>query len=202
MTEQEAFWAGDFGHAYIQRNQAALYLPANLAFFSRVLSKTHAVNDVLELGANIGANLMAIKQLRPDIQLSAVEINQQAYTQLMQLQIDARHQSILSFKPEKKWDLVLIKGVLIHISPDNLAEVYDVMYQSSERYICIAEYYSPTPVEVPYRGHRNKLFKRDFAGEMMDKYPDLRLVDYGFYYHRDPVFPMDDMNWFLLEKRD
>ena len=74
------------------------------------------------------------------------------------------------------------------------------MFQSSHRYICIAEYYNPTPVEVPYRGHQNKMFKRDFAGEMLDKFQDLRLLDYGFVYHRDTQFPQDDVNWFLLEK--
>ena len=65
----------------------------------------------------------------------------------------------------------------------------------------IAEYYNPTPVEVKYRGHDGRLFKRDFAGEMLDRFPDLKLVDYGFNYHRDHNFPQDDGNWFLLEKR-
>jgi spore coat polysaccharide biosynthesis protein SpsF len=45
------------------------------------------------------------------------------------------------------------------------------------------------------------LFKRDFAGEMMDRYPDLKLLDYGFVYHRDPAFPDDDITWFLMEKK-
>ena len=35
---------------------------------------------------------------------------------------------------------------------------------------------------------------------MLDRFPDLRLLDYGFAYHRDPVFPQDDITWFLLEK--
>ena len=57
------------------------------------------------------------------------------------------------------------------------------------------------PVEVVYRGHTGRLFKRDFASELLDRYSDLRLVDYGFVYHRDPTFPLDDFNWFLMEKR-
>ena len=48
----------------------------------------------------------------------------------------------------------------------------------SKKFILIAEYYNPTPVEVSYRGHNGKLFKRDFAGEMMKKYSDLKLIDY------------------------
>ena len=35
---------------------------------------------------------------------------------------------------------------------------------------------------------------------MLDAFPDLRLIDYGFVYHRDPNFPQDDLNWFLMEK--
>jgi spore coat polysaccharide biosynthesis protein SpsF len=65
----------------------------------------------------------------------------------------------------------------------------------------VCEYYNPSPVSIPYRGHTNKLFKRDFAGELMDRYPDLQLIDYGFVYRRDPSFPQDDVTWFLMEKR-
>jgi spore coat polysaccharide biosynthesis protein SpsF len=36
---------------------------------------------------------------------------------------------------------------------------------------------------------------------LLDTYPDLHLVDYGFVYHRDPNFALEDTNWFLLEKR-
>ena len=64
----------------------------------------------------------------------------------------------------------------------------------------LCEYYNPSPATVTYRGHDNRLFKRDFCGEMHELYPDLALVDYGFAYHADPVFPQDDITWFLLEK--
>ena len=75
------------------------------------------------------------------------------------------------------------------------------MYKNTKKYICIVEYYNPTPVEVIYRGHKGKLFKRDFAGEMLDKYRNLKLINYGFVYKRDNNFPYDDINWFLLEKK-
>ena len=54
---------------------------------------------------------------------------------------------------------------------------------------------------VEYRGYSEKLFKRDFAGEMIDKFPSLEIVNYGFSYHR-ANFPQDDITWFLLEKRN
>ena len=91
--------------------------------------------------------------------------------------------------------------MLIHINPEQLQEVYQKLYDATERYILLSEYYNPTPVEVLYRGNIGKLFKRDFAGELLDKFHDLKLVDYGFIYHRDNIFPCDDCTWFLLEKR-
>jgi pseudaminic acid biosynthesis-associated methylase len=114
--------------------------------------------------------------------------------------VQIHHQSILDYAANAQHDFVLIKGVLIHLSPEKLPQVYDLMHQSSARYICLAEYYSPRPVAIPYRGHTDKLFKRDFAGEMLDRFPDLCLTDYGFVYRRDPNFPQDDLTWFLLEK--
>lgn len=78
--------------------------------------------------------------------------------------------------------------------------MYKKLYDCTNKYILLAEYYNPKPVAINYRGHENTLFKRDFAGELMDKFPDLTLRDYGFVYHRDLAFPQDDINWFLLEK--
>lgn len=72
--------------------------------------------------------------------------------------------------------------------------------KTSKKYICIDEYCNPIPVTVNYRGNNDRLFKRDFAGELIDKFNDLKLVDYGFTYHRDNNFDYDNINWFLLEK--
>ena len=93
-----------------------------------------------------------------------------------------------------------MKTVLIHISPEKLVNVYKNLYENALKYILVAEYYNPNPIDVLYRGHKDKLFKRDFCGELLDRYPSLELVDYGFNYHRDPVFPQDDINWFLMKK--
>ncbi len=202
-TEQEAFWKGEFGNDYIERNKGANLVAGNAAFFSRVLNHTRNIRTVLELGSNIGLNMMALRQLLPDAMLSAVEINEKAAAELRANvpDIDLYLTSILEFEPNRTWDLVFTKGVLIHINPDKLHAVYQLMYQSSSRYILVSEYYNPKPTEVSYRGHTDKLFKRDFAGEIMDAFPDLSLVDYGFVYYRDPNFPQDDMHWFLMEKK-
>jgi pseudaminic acid biosynthesis-associated methylase len=201
-TEQESFWEGSFGDAYIDRNPDARGLAGSIALFARILARTPEVGSVLELGANIGINLKALHALLPGASLSAVEINAKAVSVLRQQPyVDVRHQSILEFIPDRQWDLVFTAGVLIHLNPEALPAVYDLMVRASTRYVLVAEYYNPQPVEVPYRGHAGRLFKRDFAGELMAAHPDLQLIDYGFVYHADPHFPLDDLNWFLMEKQ-
>lgn len=201
-TDQENFWAEDFGNAYIQRNQSSEYLASNLNFFSKAFSQIGRPNSLIEFGANIGMNLKAIKALFPSIQLSGVEINEKAAEELTKTigEKGVHCTSILDFQATQKYDVSLIKGVLIHINPDELDVVYEKLYESSNSYILVCEYYNPSPVSINYRGHEDRLFKRDFAGEMLDKYADLELVDYGFVYRRDKAFPQDDITWFLLKK--
>lgn len=202
-TEQEAFWAGEFGNAYIDRNQGDALLASNLDFFSKALRATRGLQSCIEFGANIGMNLKAIQLLYPRIQASAIEINAEAAAQLSQVIEPERvhHTSILEFEPRQSYDLTLIKGVLIHINPNELPKVYDKLVASCGQYLMVAEYYNPAPVSIPYRGHTDRLFKRDFAGEIMEHHPQLQLIDYGFAYRRDPNFPQDDITWFLMEKR-
>ena len=108
---------------------------------------------------------------------------------------------IMDFHPEVPRDLVLTKGFLIHIDPRDLPTVYARIYVASKRYILLCEYYAKEPTEVRYRGKYSLLWRRDFAGEMLDQFAaNLRLVHYGFVYDRDP-YPQDSINWFLLEKK-
>jgi pseudaminic acid biosynthesis-associated methylase len=201
-TPQEQFWAGEFGTDYIGRNRSDALLASNLAFFARALERTGPIASCVEIGANVGMNLRALRLLYPAVECAAVEINPAAARELAGLIGDDHvfNGSIADWRPRAAADLALSKGVLIHLSPDLLPTAYRRLYEASARLILIAEYYSPSPVAVSYRGHEDRLFKRDFAGEMLDRFPDLRLADYGFCYRRDPAFPQDDINWFLLEK--
>jgi pseudaminic acid biosynthesis-associated methylase len=201
-TEQEEFWQGNFGDEYVDRNQSDLLLASNTSFFSKVFNRTGKIDSIMEFGCNIGMNLKAIRALLPESNLSGIEINKRAVDDLNKWEGKAHviEGSILDIELDTRFDLTLIKGVLIHINPERLDDVYTRLYNFSDKYICIAEYYNPTPVTIPYRGHDNRLFKRDFAGELMSKYSDLELVDYGFLYQNDPIFPQDDITWFLMKK--
>lgn len=200
-NEQEKFWEGKFGDEYINRNNSDALHSANLNLFSKILERTGQLSSIAEFGCNIGMNLKALRSLNSKAKLHGYEINENAIDYLSSSQPDVitHHQSILD-DINIKVDLTFTKGVLIHIQPDNLPTVYGNLYRNSRRYILVAEYYDPKPVALTYRGHKNKMFKRDFAGELLDTYKDLKLVDYGFCYHRDPSFPQDDISWFLMEK--
>ena len=202
-TAQEVFWASEeWGNDYMDRNNTPK-IKNFINLFSKIFNRCDGdIKSVIEFGANIGLNLHAINALTSEIDISAIEINKNAAIELSKLDFISKvyNESILDINLEGKRDFVFIKGVLIHINPEYLDVVYGKMYECSKKYIMIAEYYNPTPVTISYRGRNDRLFKRDFAGEMLDKYPDLTLVDYGFTYHRDNNFPLDDSTWFLLKK--
>jgi len=201
-TEQEDFWSGDFGDHYIERNNSIEMLASQLNFFSRALKSAIGVESCIEFGANIGVNLKAIKMLYPNMDLNAIEINESAQMELSKVvnHSNIYKGSILDYPVSKVFDLVIIKGVLIHINPQMLKKTYEKLVESTCKYLLVAEYYNPSPVSLSYRGYKDRLFKRDFVGEIIDNFPSMKLIDYGFSYRRDPHFPQDDITWFLLEK--
>ena len=203
-TPQEDFWAGDFGDEYTKRNRSPGLLAERTAHLARILQSLPGggIRSALELGPNIGLNLIALQRLVPGLKATAVEINAKAAEECAKIpDVTVVQDAFLNYKSEETFDLTFTFGVLIIQHPDTLPQMYDLLYKHSNRYILMSEYYNPTPTHVNYRGTQDKMFKRDFAGEFMDRFPDVQLVDYGFFYHRDSIFPADDFNWFLMEKR-
>lgn len=199
MNDTEKFWAGDFGHQYHARQTVSH--AANVALFGRILAATAGVHSIAELGAGTGLNLQALRHLQEDFDLCGVEINIEAVREILRIPgVVGVQCSALDWRPTRRFDLTFTKGMLIHIPPDDLPDAYETLVNVSSRYVAVCEYYNPTPVEVPYRGHAGRLWKRDFAGEMMKQH-NLRLVDYGFVYRNAPIFPQDDITWFLMEKK-
>jgi len=200
-TAQENFWSGNFGDEYIGRNTLEM-LPSRIAMFSDILKSTQNVDSIVEFGANIGVNLHALHTLRPKAKIHALEINNSAVEELCKQDwIEAKQGSILEEGFDQIADLSFSCTVLIHINPEELTKAYEQLYKASKRYVLVCEYYNPSPTMIPYRGEEERLFKRDFAGDMMELYTDLQLIDYGFVYKRDPNFPSDDFTWFLMEKK-
>ena len=198
------FWAGREGNDYHQRQTVTL--ESNTALFGRILTMTDGVRSIAELGAGTGLNLKAIKELNKrylvgyDFELCGVEINPDAVREILAIGggVIGVESAVQDWRPVRKFDLTFTKGLLIHIPPEELSDVYETLVNASSKYVCVIEYFNPTPVEVDYRGQAGRLWKRDFAGELMDRH-HLKLVDYGFVWKRDP-HAQDNVTWFLLEK--
>lgn len=197
--EPTDLWAGTFGDSYIERNSSSEAQAASLRLLADAL-RAQRISSVLELGSNVGLNLESIALLYPTASRAAVEINGRACAHLRSRGVKTIEGSLLDVEIDHVFDLVMTVGVLIHIQPSRLLDAYRQMYEAADRLILIAEYYSPNPVEVAYRGHDGAMWKRDFAGELLDLYADLHLINFGATYHRQAP-GNDDLTWFVLEKR-
>lgn len=204
-TPQLKMWQGDFGEQYAERNEFADWkLDIGKRVFRRIL-KDLEFGSVLEVGSNIGMNLWFMNELfKGRIKLGAVEPNRKAFERLttqtyMQIS-EAYNCSVFDMPlPDASIDLVFTSGVLIHIGPDDLGRAVDEIFRVARRYILCIEYFSHSPVEVPYRGHQGLLFKRDFGAFYLDRFPNLKWLDYGFLWQREfPIF--DNLNWWLFQK--
>lgn len=205
-TPQSEFWRGEFGDSYTARNVAsAEQMRARIALWAQILSHTISAPPatILEVGANIGINLRVLRTLSP-ARCLAVEPNEGARTALVRDGIVAAADirdgiaSAIDF-PDGVADLAFTSGVLIHIHPDHLSRSLSEIHRCAKRWIGCIEYFSDKPEVIPYRGHDERLFKRDFGGLWLDSFADLRVVAYGFAWKR--VTGLDNLTWWLFEKR-
>jgi pseudaminic acid biosynthesis-associated methylase len=199
MNSQEKLWQSKLGDNYISRNNSNQLLKNKIFHFKKIM-QTHKINSIVELGSNIGLNLIALNRIYKNLLITAVEINKKACFYLSKIKnVKIINDSILKFEETRKFDLVLMSGILIHIAPKNLPKLYEKIYKLSKKYILICEYYNPHPVNILYRGKKNQMFKRDFAGEFLKIYKNYKLIDCRFAYHLDK-YPLDDISFFLLKK--
>lgn len=203
---QEGLWRGEFGDAYVDRNAIdAAMIAARTASWSEILKTVAGAppQSILEVGANIGLNLRALRRLSPAT-FYALEPNEKARERLVADQVvdkDKAMDGLASKIPLKDGavDLAFTAGVLIHIHPDNLLASISEIHRVARRYIVCIEYFADKPTEIPYRGHTEALFKRDFGGFYLDNFPKLKVVDYGFFWSR--LTTLDNLTWWVFEKQ-
>ena len=198
-------WRGDFGNAYIERNLLSdEVVRRKTAEWAQILKAMggQAPRSILEVGSNVGHNLAALDRLS-GADLFAVEPNAKARQQLAGsgiLPADHVVDAVAMSLPfeDASMDLVFTSGVLIHVSPDDLAQACREIHRVSRRFVLAIEYFSDQPTEKPYRGHDGLLYLRDFGSFWLDQHADLEIVDYGFFWKRIGV---DNLNWWLFQKR-
>lgn len=207
-TPQLKVWAGDFGYEYAKRagnvlnGEALARLRRN---WGQMLARAvdPAPQSVLEVGANIGRNLAALRGMVP--QMHAVEPNPRCCDDLRAdpelAGADVRCASAFDLPyADRSIDLVFTSGVLIHIAPEDLGRATAEIVRVARRYVLAIEYFARTPASVEYRGlGEGYLFKRDFGAWYLDHHAGLEVCDYGFLWSR--VDSGDDLNWWLFRKR-
>ena len=188
ITEQMEKWAGQFGEEYTDRN--ALSLEEMEASYRRNYGVTRAeLNErflkgidrsirILEVGSNVGNQLLYLQKMGfsnlygVELQSYAVELSKARTRRINIIEGSAFD---IPYK-DGYFDLVFTSGVLIHISPSDVSMAMREIYRCTREYIWGFEYYADEYTEIPYRGHRNLLWKADFARLYLDQLGDLELV--------------------------
>ena len=192
-------WSGEFGDQYVDRNAAAD--EGRRPFWVERMEKLRP-SSVLEIGCNVGGNLVWIAEAVGGERVAGVDVNEKALNILRERVpgVDAREASATALPFEDgSFDLVFTTGVLIHQDPGALEQVMREIVRVSGRYVLCGEYYAEELTEVPYRGQEGALFKRDFGGLYQELFPELELVDEGFLPRGEGSW--DDVTWWVFEKK-
>lgn len=193
MSRQLDAWKGAFGDAYTDRNQPD---PTVRERAWGVMLRGLALQTVLEVGSNTGANLRALERINPSWRLTGIEPNAHARQQAMVLTLNGSVTSI-PFK-DGNFDLVFTCGVLIHVPPEELEAALHELYRVSRRYLLAIEYHADEATGILYRGQLDMLWKRNYLQEYLTRFPDLVLCHAGFWTAKDGF---DRCTWHLMEKR-
>lgn len=197
MNEQVEVWSGGFGNEYTDRNNIPWL--EHYQFFEGLLVNRRPLNT-LEVGCNQGHNLEALQVLLGSEHRGiGVDVNQHALdiAEAKGLEVYLGDGITLPFRDER-FDLVFTKGVLIHISPDNLHDMMREIYRVSNRYILFIEYFGNEETPIEYRGHDNLLWKRDFLRDYLTLFPNLRILNQKQWFYGEHLQERTD--GVLLEK--
>lgn len=210
MENLTELWRGEFGDQYHDRCR-----PTHIEINKRILMMRRVFalipNEIapkvfLEVGAGSGANLAAIDAIyeneKRERVLMAVEPNASAREIIPHiLHADVQLLDDVATKitlPDECADMVFTSGVLIHIPDPDLLTVMGEIYRCTKpgRFIMCAEYFSPSPRAIQYRGHE-ALWARDYGSIWLDNF-SVKCVGYGFEWKK--TTGLDNITWTLLTK--
>lgn len=191
LTETEKFWNGEFGDEYTERNTPDV--AKRVEFFGPIMRRIEPFS-VFEVGCNKGCNLDALKELRVPVR-NGCDINPLALQEAHRKghAVYAMRAGDLTLSGFGHFDLVMTVGVLIHIHPADLDRVLDDIIAVSNRYVLAVEYGDHEEVEVDYRGHTGRLWRRPY-GKLLEA-KGLTRIETG---HAGEGF--DNCHYWLMEK--
>lgn len=192
MSETVQFWQGEFGDDYVKRNR--VNWQERLPFWQSAVEFC-APTNALEIGCNAGWNLLAIQRANPNIEVFGVDVNASAVNEAREQGIEAVCTDALGIRKLHEpgsVDLVFTAGVLIHVAPEDLGGVMQAIIDTSARYVIAVEYEADEEVQIDYRSHTARLWKRPF-GKLYEAM-GLRLLSTGV------AGGFDNCTYWLLEK--
>jgi len=153
------FWGGEGGSSYTLRN-ADVDWRKRTKFWRDTIPAD--VQTAFEFGTNIGANLRAIRACRA-IKAQGIEINADAVDAAQAQGLAVTQCDLFKYQSSPMWDLTYTCGVLIHMSPEQVADAMEQVAASSKRYVMAVEYMDEQETMVNYRGSDDLLWRRPYG---------------------------------------
>jgi pseudaminic acid biosynthesis-associated methylase len=188
ITKQIEKWQGKFGEEYTARNAIS---PAEMdALYEKNYGKTRTeLNQsflkamdrsikILEVGSNVGNQLLCLQAMGfgnlygIELQSYAVELSKSRTRGINIIEGSAFD---IPFK-DGYFDLVFTSGVLIHISASDVSNVLREIHRCTRTYIWGFEYYADQYREITYRGHKELLWKANYAKLYLEQFEELKIV--------------------------
>lgn len=192
MNEQQEFWSGKEGDTWTKRLETIQSAYNNWEADSGVklkdllqefFSGIPKDSQILEVGCGPGWVLKTLQDLNftklrgLDINAKAIQLARETHKN-----IEFQNVSIEEYRNIHTCDLVVTSAFLIHIHPDNLEKVMEIIYDTSLRYIFGRELSSTSPENCPIEGRKgkweNQYWTRRFKAKWLELYPDLKVVKY------------------------
>ena len=196
--KQMDVWEGNFGKNYTKRNLSSLK-EMNAEYIKNFGISRSNINKrfldgldrsirILEVGTNVGNKLVCLQQMG-FTNLYGIELQQDA---VEKAKTRTRHINIIqgsSFDIPFKdgfFDLVFTSGLLIHIPPNDLKDVFSEMVRVSRKYIWGMECFAPQYTAVQYHGKVNLFWKTDFVRIFLSDFKIFKCVkEEKFIYKND-----------------
>jgi len=170
-----ADWQGEFGDEYTNRNKPDV--GKRVSFFETLAP--YQIESAFEVGCNSGANLLALREAI-GCEVEGCDINNHALALAEENHLTVYYEDAgeLDHAPDE-YDLVFTVGVMIHLNTPKLIRCMKEMNRVSNGLVMFLEY-EGNDIEVPYRGNRGALIKRDYGGIYQELFPEAILIDTGF----------------------
>lgn len=179
-ADPTAVWQSEFGKSWTERHPASVadldemyrdhYGIERTTLNELFLDDVDRDARILEVGANIGTQLVALKRMGFE-NLHGVEILDYAVEEANERRSDIPiyfgEAGNLPFDDEV-FDIVFTSGVLIHIPESDLASTLREITRCTSRYVYGFEYFAEERTEIEYRGEESLLWKDDFAARYLE----------------------------------